>query len=177
MSAAENFPRPKYVEGGCLCGSLRYRVEFSNDHDFSKSSGTCQCTMDRKATGSLWFQYHQVRANSAFRFTSPTASLKHYISSAGTQRGFCGECGSFLYVRPAASEDYKRVTIAVGSVDALYLFGEDADGDEVPVGGFGRALANGWGDHEWCHNEIPGVTDKISILGYERGKRWATDPA
>ncbi|KAF7539882.1 hypothetical protein G7054_g1733 [Neopestalotiopsis clavispora] len=177
MSTEEDFPRPKFVTGGCLCGSLRYRVDFSHDHDFFKSSGTCQCTMDRKAASALWFQYHQIRADSHFQFTSPTTSLKHYASSADWHRGFCSECGSFLYIRPAASEDYTRVTIAVGTVDALYLFGEGADGEEVPVGGFGRALANGGGDHEWCRNEIPGVTDKIALLGRERGKRWDTDPA
>jgi hypothetical protein len=107
---------------------------------------------------------------------TPTTSLKHYASSADWHRGFCSECGSFLYIRPASSEDYTRVTIAVGTIDALYLFGEGADGEEVPVGGFGRALANGGGDHEWCRNEIPGVTEKIALLGRERGKRWDTDP-
>ena len=25
---------PKTIEGGCLCGALRYRVEFPEDHDF-----------------------------------------------------------------------------------------------------------------------------------------------
>jgi hypothetical protein len=132
--------------------------------------------MDRKCTGSLWLQYHQICGSSAFAFTSSTASLKHYESSPGSQRGFCGYCGSFLYMKPATAGS-ERVTIAVGTVDALYLFGEGADGKDVPEGGFGLALVNGGGDHEWCRNEIKGVTDKVQLLGRERGKRWDTDPA
>lgn len=27
-------PTPKFVEGGCLCGKLRYRVTFPENHDF-----------------------------------------------------------------------------------------------------------------------------------------------
>lgn len=180
MSPAEDFPKPRFITGGCLCGALRYRVDFSDDHDFLKSSGTCQCTMDRKATGSLWFQYHQIRAGSVFGFTSPTPSLRHYASSPGAQRGFCGDCGSFLYMKPAThgnDHSSERITIAVGTVDSLYLFGEEADGKEVPEEGFGRALASGGGNHEWCRNEIKGVTDQVPILGRERGKRWDTNPA
>jgi hypothetical protein len=37
MSEELDFPRPKFVTGGCLCGSIRYRVEFNKDHDFTKS--------------------------------------------------------------------------------------------------------------------------------------------
>jgi hypothetical protein len=68
-----------------------------------------------------------------------------------------------------------RITITVGTVDPLFLFGEGADGQEVPKDGFGFALANGGGIHEWCSNEIKGVTDKIGVLGFERGKRWEGD--
>ncbi|KAI0124968.1 Mss4-like protein [Xylariales sp. AK1849] len=175
MSTPDSFPKPKVITGGCLCGSLKYRINFASEHDFTKASGTCQCTQDRKCTGSLWFQSHQIRPSSAFQFTSPTATLKHYSATSAAQRGFCGECGSFLYWKPTAGDD--RISIAVGTVDALYLFGEGADGQDVPEGGFGLALVNGGGDHEWCSNEIKGVTDELSILGLQRGKRWQGDSA
>lgn len=35
--SGEDFPVPKFVEGGCLCGRLRYRVDFPENHDFHKS--------------------------------------------------------------------------------------------------------------------------------------------
>jgi len=53
----------------------------------------------------------------------------------------------------------------VGTTDPLYLFGEGADGIEVPNEGFGLALANGGGYHVWCRNEIKGVTDESELLG------------
>jgi hypothetical protein len=34
---APSFPTPKFVTGGCVCNSLRYRVDFPTDHDFEKS--------------------------------------------------------------------------------------------------------------------------------------------
>ncbi|KAH8678015.1 Mss4-like protein [Xylariales sp. PMI_506] len=183
MSSPQDFPKPKFITGGCLCGALRYRVDYPENYDFLSSSSTCQCTQDRKCTGSLWFQSHDLQPSTLFRWTSPTASLKDYSASPTALRGFCTGCGSFLYWKPVGSDDdagaeregQDRICIAVGSVDPLYLFGEGADGVEVPEGGFGFALANGGGRHLWCDNEIKGVTDKLPILGYERGTRWALD--
>ena len=38
MTSSNNeYPKPKYVTGGCLCESLRYRIDFPEDHDFEKS--------------------------------------------------------------------------------------------------------------------------------------------
>lgn len=28
------FPKPSSITGGCLCGSIRYRVDFPPTHDF-----------------------------------------------------------------------------------------------------------------------------------------------
>jgi hypothetical protein len=33
-------PLPKFIEGGCCCGSLRYRIDFPEDHDFAGRVGT-----------------------------------------------------------------------------------------------------------------------------------------
>jgi hypothetical protein len=69
--------------------------------------------------------------------------------------------------------------LAVGTIDALYLFGERPEGQEIsediPEKGYGMALAGGWGNHEWCVNEIPGVTDNMPLLGIARGKKVATE--
>lgn len=37
MSSIEELPKPKRVTGGCLCGAVRYRLEFPEDHDFTKN--------------------------------------------------------------------------------------------------------------------------------------------
>ncbi|KAI0448891.1 hypothetical protein F5B21DRAFT_79821 [Xylaria acuta] len=176
MASSTDFPKPKYITGGCLCQSLTYRIDFPDNHDFEKNSITCQCTQDRKNTGSFFFPSHNVPL-SALRWTSPgTDTLGRYNATPAAERGFCTKCGSFLYWRRVDPADAGRIGVTVGTVDPLFLFGEGADGVEVPKGGFGVALANGAGGHEWCDNEIPGVTDREK-MGYlhERGKRWPKD--
>jgi hypothetical protein len=134
---------------------------------------TCQCTQDRKNTGSFFFPAHRV-PRSVFRWTSTgTQTLGHYSATPAAERGFCTRCGSFLYWR-RVGPDAEFVSVALGTVDPLFLFGEGADGVEVPEGGFALALASAAGGHEWCANEIPGVTDKMGYF-HERGRRWPKD--
>jgi len=57
------------------------------------------------------------------------------------------------------------VSFSIGTIDPLYLFGEGADGVEVPKEGFGLALANGLEGSIWKENEIKGVTDRMELLG------------
>ncbi|KAI8623323.1 Mss4-like protein [Xylariaceae sp. FL1651] len=174
MASSSDFPKPKYVTGGCLCESLTYRIDFPDGHNFEESSKTCQCTQCRKNTGSLFYPAHSVSQSSAFRWTgASTDTLGHYRATPDAERGFCTRCGSFMYwkrIKPGAD----NLSVAVGTIDPLFLFGEGADGVEVPKGGFGMALANGAGGHEWCDNEIPGITDKMGCLS-ERGRRWPKD--
>ena len=130
-------------------------------------SSTCQCTQCRKQSGSLFFLGHQIKpASTNFKFTTPTTTLKRYRASPEAERVICGECGSWIYWKSDA-DDY--VCFTVGTVDPLYLFGEGADGVEVPKEGFGLALANGGGEHVWVGNEIKGVTDQMELLGKKRG--------
>ncbi|CAJ2504101.1 Uu.00g114950.m01.CDS01 [Anthostomella pinea] len=164
MSAptVQNFPKPKSVTGGCLCGSIRYRVDFPDGHDFLQSSGSCQCTQCRRGTGSLFFTAHSIPLKSLTYLTA-TDALKKFYATPGITRGFCAHCGSFLYWRDESSN---TVDLAVGCVDPELLVGEGEEGV-----GFGFALANMAGANIWCRNEIRGVTD--GMVGRERGSRWA----
>lgn len=153
-------PTPRTIEGGCLCARLRYKIDFPADHDFAASSGTCQCTQCRKNLSSLFMVSHSV-ATSGFRWTTDTSTLKEFRASSRATRPFCSECGSVMYYKPDG-EDY--LCVAVGTVDALYLIGEGADGVEIPKEGFGRALVNGLGTNLWCKSEIKGVTDDMPLL-------------
>lgn len=178
-------PVPKTITGGCLCGSVRYRVNFPKDHDFIENSAICQCTQCRKQTGSLFMAAFRVPLTSVTwlpatsttteKDTERTGSdvppgIKTFAASLSARRAFCGNCGSFLFWRSLAGDG---VSFTVGSVDALYLFGEGADGTEVPREGFGRALCSGGGVAEWCRNEIKGVTDDLPLLF--RGQRHDGD--
>ncbi|KAI0847621.1 Mss4-like protein [Daldinia vernicosa] len=151
----DDFSKPTSITGGCLCGSIRYRVDFSKDHDFLKGSGSCQCTQCRRNTGALIFIAHTAPL-SGFTFLTSTETLKKFYATPGIQRAFCTNCGSFLYWRDESRED---VEIAVGCVDPEYL------------SEFGFALANSSGHNVWCQNEIKGVTDHILNKG--RGIKWS----
>ncbi|KAI0885951.1 glutathione-dependent formaldehyde-activating GFA [Annulohypoxylon maeteangense] len=150
----DNFPKPKSITGGCLCGALRYKVDFPDDHDFLKQSSSCQCTQCRRNTGTLFLVAHTTPL-SGFTFLTPTTTLKKFSATPGFQRAFCANCGGFLYWR---DESLDEVAVAVGTVDPEYL------------SKYGFALASA-SDNLWCENEIKGVTDVM--IGKERGIRWA----
>lgn len=67
------------------------------------------------------------------------------------------------------------MSLGVGNIDPLYLFGEGSNGALTEEKGYGLALAGGFGNHDWCMNEIPGVTDNIPGLGLSRGKKHAKE--
>ncbi|TPX17738.1 uncharacterized protein E0L32_002839 [Thyridium curvatum] len=179
MSTNEDFPKPKFIEGGCLCGGLRYRVDFDVDkHDFLKRSGSCQCTQCRRQTGSFFMPWHGVgpaSTGSTFRFVGDRTDdlLRHYKASATGKRGFCAGCGSQIYWTQEGRSGGDYYSINLGTVDPLYLWGEGAgEGNDVPEGGYSKALAAG-GKNEWCGNEIKGVTDDMPWL--LKGKRFRGD--
>jgi hypothetical protein len=104
--------------------------------------------------------------------------LKHFSASPDAERAFCSNCGSLISWKPTnPGERGDRLCFSIGTVDPLYLFGEGANSGakDVPEKGYGFALANGGGTHEWCVNEIPGVTDNIPWMGITRGQKFATD--
>ncbi|KAM0322005.1 hypothetical protein ACHAQA_009747 [Verticillium albo-atrum] len=158
-------PTPKTITALC------YKITFPPSHDFAYNSRLCQCTQCRKQTGGLFLAVFFV-PNSAVDWTSPTDALKTYSATPEAHRGFCGSCGSFLYWKSNAG---KGLSLSIGSVDPLYLFGEGAEGTngEVPEAGFGKVLCNGLGGTEWCLNEMSGVTDDMPLL--HAGKRYQED--
>ncbi|HUA90730.1 MAG TPA: GFA family protein [Steroidobacteraceae bacterium] len=98
-------PRQRHA-GGCQCGAVRYQVAGP-----LRQVVACHCTQCRRITG------HYLAATAArrsdFSLTSERA-LRWYDSSAGAQRGFCGECGATLFWQ-ARGRDY--ISIAAGSLD------------------------------------------------------------
>ncbi|MBX4858854.1 GFA family protein [Rhizobium sophorae] len=92
--------------GGCLCGSCRY--EFAGDPPLS---GYCHCDMCKKATGGPFAVLVQARIDD-FAWTAGTPTS--YRSSPIATRGFCGKCGTPLYLQ-YDGDDLIRVT--VGSLD------------------------------------------------------------
>jgi len=81
------------LEGGCQCGTVRYRVNTQ-----PRWVGHCHCRMCQKAHGAPMVSWMAVPAESV-AFTS--GALKYYRSSQHTERGFCPACGTPIACVPA----------------------------------------------------------------------------
>ena len=76
------------VEGSCLCGTVRWRV----NAPFTRMTH-CHCTICRKTHGAPFATYAAVPAE-AFEYLAGEDALTVYESSPGYQRPFCSRCGS-----------------------------------------------------------------------------------
>jgi hypothetical protein len=79
------------IEGGCLCGAVRYRI-----HGEPIVSGTCQCRSCRKASAAAIVPWLQV-SSEQFAFTA--GQPVEFQSSPPVTRSFCGRCGTPLTYR------------------------------------------------------------------------------
>jgi len=96
-----------FLEGGCMCGEVRFRVA-----EEPESVPYCHCGDCRRWSGapvSLFVAYP------VERFETLRGEAKIYQSSPGVRRSFCGRCGTSLYY-----EDERlpgEVYLAVGAFD------------------------------------------------------------
>ena len=79
------------LEGGCLCGAVRYRVRGS-----TVASGICHCRSCRKTASAPTLPFATF-PTAAFEITH--GALTDFRSSAEVTRSFCGRCGSPLAYR------------------------------------------------------------------------------
>ena len=78
------------LQGGCLCGAMRYEVEgplFDASH--------CHCSMCRRFHGAAFSTYAKVSAG-AFHWRAGEELLAVYETSPGIGWAFCRICGSSL---------------------------------------------------------------------------------
>jgi len=79
------------IEGGCLCGAVRYRV------DGPASARTlCHCNSCRRAAGAPSVAWAIFPAE-GFAFVA--GAPKAFRSSPHIERSFCGECGTQVLYR------------------------------------------------------------------------------
>ena len=97
--------------GGCACGSLRYTCTGEPFY-----MGNCHCRDCQQGTGSGYFPAVAVQG-SDFSITEGEPKWFEKASDQGTvmKRGFCGDCGSPLFLINGAIPD-GRVVYA-GSLD------------------------------------------------------------
>ena len=102
--SAEQEQRSLTVEGGCLCGTLRYRAS-------GRPSGItlCHCATCRRASGAPLVAWSAFPA-AGFNFTRGVAA--RYASSPGVERTFCGRCGTQLTYQRWEAPDTVDLTLA-----------------------------------------------------------------
>jgi len=100
------------LEGGCLCGAVRYRARGE-----ASSPTLCHCATCRRASGApvvAWISF----PDSSFVFTR--GKPVEFRSSDAVTRTFCGACGTALTYRNAKSIGEIDVTIASADDPGLY---------------------------------------------------------
>lgn len=100
------------IEGGCLCGGVRYQYEGEIEE-----ISICHCSQCRKAQGSAFAAVSPV-ATSRFKLVAGAGLLKEYRSSPDKVRAFCGNCGSPIY---SAKDDQPQIRrLRLGTVDTPF---------------------------------------------------------
>ena len=92
------------VEGGCLCGAVRYRARGEFSH-----SVVCHCASCRRACGAhavAWVTF----PNQLFQFT--VGNPVDFQSSPSVVRTFCGRCGTSLTYQHENTPDEVDITTA-----------------------------------------------------------------
>ncbi len=94
----------KNLDGGCLCGAIRYRISggpFAADH--------CHCKTCQKSTGAVVASWMDFKTDQIeWSETSPT----EFESSEKVRRGFCPTCGTTLSYRNIEHPEFYTLTIA-----------------------------------------------------------------
>jgi hypothetical protein len=98
------------LEGGCLCGGVRFRVTGKLG-----PAGFCHCKQCQRASGSAFAANAPVRTK-YLEMLAGADLLTEYESSPGKFRVFCRRCGSPIYSRRDSEPDIRRMRL--GSFDS-----------------------------------------------------------
>jgi len=94
------------VEGGCLCGAVRYRATPTHREGYY-----CHCRMCQLAFGNTRAAFCNLPKDEV-EWTSGAPS--YCASSNFAARGFCGQCGTPLSF---AYDDSQHMDLSIGSLD------------------------------------------------------------
>ncbi|MBO9447721.1 GFA family protein [Ruegeria sp. R14_0] len=92
--------------GSCLCGA----VAFTIDGELSPPSA-CHCGQCRKQSGHYWSSTVTHQDNLSF---TASDTLRWFRASDIARRGFCSDCGSFLFWQ---HNDEDTISISMGAFD------------------------------------------------------------
>lgn len=129
------------LEGGCLCGGVRFRLTGKLG-----PAGFCHCKQCQRASGSAFAANAPVRTK-YLEMRAGTELLSEYESSPGKFRAFCSRCGSPIYSRRDSEPDLRRIRL--GSLDS--------DPGRRPLA------------HVWVTAKAPWYTIEDSLRKYPEG--------
>jgi len=119
------------VPGGCLCGSVRFQIEFP-----TLVCAHCHCSMCRRAHGAGYVTWAVVPYE-RFKLLAGADRLVRFRSSDHGTRSFCGTCGSTLFCESTRQPEVIDVVLAnvEGPIDlapqAHFYFDDRADWVQV----------------------------------------------
>ncbi|WEK46849.1 MAG: GFA family protein [Candidatus Andeanibacterium colombiense] len=88
------------LTGGCLCGTVRYRLT-AQPFDL----GWCHCRMCQLNSGSPAMVFGSVALDD-YAIQQGAEAIRKYCSSEKAERWFCGECGTPLLFRELDGRTY-----------------------------------------------------------------------
>jgi hypothetical protein len=110
MSSPLPTPSPETpLQGGCLCGAVRYELTAP-----FISAGYCHCTHCQRRTGTGSSANGRV-PQTGFRLLSGSEQLKAFQPPTGLPKLFCTVCGSALFSGEPLSD--AEVAVRLGTLD------------------------------------------------------------
>ncbi|WP_230293035.1 GFA family protein [Croceicoccus sp. Ery5] len=86
---------PEWLTGGCLCGTVRFRLAAA-----PRDAGWCHCRLCQLNSGSPAMAFAAI-AQDDYRIEQGEGAIRSVLSSPRLERLFCGECCTPLLTREA----------------------------------------------------------------------------
>ena len=100
---------PERIQGGCLCGGVRFEVELP----FLRANH-CHCSRCRRHSGTFGCTQGRVWREQ-FQLLRGEGLVRSYGRGEGAVKAFCTECGSSLF--GGSWPEGRQVSIRLGSLD------------------------------------------------------------
>src|SRR3954469_3371283 len=91
------------IEGGCLCGGVRYRL-----HVTPRPGSDCHCQDCRRASAAPYVTWCSVPSSAINVLSGQVRRVSH----ASRLRSFASCCGTPLFIQDEVSSEYVDVTVA-----------------------------------------------------------------
>lgn len=130
-----------WLEGGCLCGAVRYRVTGKPYH-----LTHCHCASCRRASAAAFLTWFSVKSD---EFQLLQGAPTEFASSPKVVRTFCSRCGTPLTYRQMTQTEEVDIT----------LCSLDHPGTLTPE------------DHTWVSSRLPWVRIYDGLPQHERSRQ------